>query len=563
MDNLGFNIQLFVESPAIVAVEGLVDAINASVIDWLDPVQLTLLFENRDVLPLSEFVFVGEDQSGPRRTFTPHTIRGHGHVFNSTIAVAFEGHGQVYVMRTIRRRQLYGISTIIHYRLPSLLKCNSSAAHTIELLDLLGLCHVPNELEDNLFVVVRKLHQKIRAAMRRRRSLRLCNKKRKTDEDPRDDDDVVVVVVIPADIVMKILNLLPVDFVTRCLLVSKSWQQIIRNKVFIRSFPLFQPSSPPLRILMGFKVEDPQTGLFYYNVFTSSSSLSSSSTSISTSFQSRMPHRPFGSPKLNPRAYYPLYYVNGLINIGECIFNPCTGKTLFLPHLKTVRSTFVQTFFGYDPVNDEYKVMSMSKKMKDAHPWWTDFHVLTLVANQESYWRVIHSSVPHRPRTSGLCMDGAVYYIAHTGTEGQQSLVRFDLKTEKFDIFAGVSETIQTYQRPLNLINYYGKVAVAIQPIRYETRVDFFVFQAGKKDVLERSLHNLPHPFLSLRGINHYTGELVFAPCISTDEAYVFMYDLKEGTFKDITIEVDARPRRNHFSEAMYFLGYVESLMLL
>ncbi|CAN8301221.1 unnamed protein product [Cochlearia groenlandica] len=124
MANLGFNIREFVESPAIVAVVGLVDAINASAIDWLDPVQLSLLFENRDVLPLSEFVLAGEvglyyilvtryidlnvwqDQSGPRRTFTPHTIRGHGHVFNSTIAVAFEGHGQVYVRRTIRRRPL-------------------------------------------------------------------------------------------------------------------------------------------------------------------------------------------------------------------------------------------------------------------------------------------------------------------------------------------------------------------------------------------------------------------------------------------------------------------------
>ncbi|CAN8308266.1 unnamed protein product [Cochlearia groenlandica] len=289
----------------------------------------------------------------------------------------------------------------------------------------------------------------------RRRSLRLFNKKRKTDEDPpRDDDDDVVVVVIPADIVMKILNLLPVDNVTRCLLVSKSWQQIIRNKVFIRSFPLFQPSPPPpLRILIGFRFKDPQTGRFHYNNA--------------------------GSPKLNPRAYYSLYYVNGLINFGECIFNPCTGKTLFLPHIKTGRSTVVQTFFGYDPVNDEYKVMSMSKKMKDVDPSWTDFHVLTLVANQESYWRVILSSVPHhhRPRTIGLCMDG------------QQSLVRFDLKTEKFDIFAGVSETIRTYSRSLHLINYYGKVAVAIQPIRDENRVDFFVFQAGKKDVLERSLH--------------------------------------------------------------------------
>jgi len=39
---------------------------------------------------------------------------------------------------------------------PSLLKCNSFAAHTIAELDLLGLghtlCLLPNELEDNLLI---------------------------------------------------------------------------------------------------------------------------------------------------------------------------------------------------------------------------------------------------------------------------------------------------------------------------------------------------------------------------------------------------------------------------
>ncbi|CAN8270450.1 unnamed protein product [Cochlearia groenlandica] len=137
MDNHGlqtFNVQEWVESPSIMAVEGLVAAINSSVFDWLDPNQLTLLFQNRNVLPLSNFVLAGEvglyyilvsryfdenvwqDQPGPRHTYTPNYIQGHDHVFNATVAVAFEGHGQVYIRRTIRRRQLYGILTIIHYR---------------------------------------------------------------------------------------------------------------------------------------------------------------------------------------------------------------------------------------------------------------------------------------------------------------------------------------------------------------------------------------------------------------------------------------------------------------
>ncbi|CAH8320213.1 unnamed protein product [Eruca vesicaria subsp. sativa] len=205
----------------------------------------------------------------------------------------------------------------------------------------------------------------------RRRSLRLCNK-RKTD-------------VVPLDLQNEILSRLPAKSLVRFMVVSNSWQEIIRSKSFIRSFNFRSLTQPqPLRFLLALHDTD-----LSCRFFSSSSSLLSSSTSISTTFLSKItfPLR---------RASYPSYYVNGLIN-----------------------------------------------------------------------------------------MDGFVYYIAYTGA-GTMSLMRFDLNSEKIDIFARVSEEMKALRYLDNgsrtLINYHGKVAIAIHTYQGLSTIDLFVFEAGKQD---------------------------------------------------------------------------------
>ncbi|KAL0900690.1 hypothetical protein Bca101_084651 [Brassica carinata] len=80
------------------------------------------------------------------------------------------------------------------------------------------------------------------------------------------------------------------------------------------------------------------------DAYVSASSLSSSSTSISTTFLSKI--------TIPLQAWCPRYYVNGLMNMGDIICNPCTGKTIFLPKLAASRGMIGSRFFGYDPVNN-------------------------------------------------------------------------------------------------------------------------------------------------------------------------------------------------------------------
>ncbi|KAL1205883.1 putative F-box protein [Cardamine amara subsp. amara] len=86
----------------------------------------------------------------------------------------------------------------------------------------------------------------------------------------------------------------------------------------------------------------------------------------------------------NPRLNYP-YYVNGLMNIGEIICNPCTGKFITLPSIDilTFRCTpYLKRFFGYDPIKDHYKVLTMTQRTKSSS-WPGHFQVFTLGAKPE------------------------------------------------------------------------------------------------------------------------------------------------------------------------------------
>ncbi|XP_013617152.1 PREDICTED: putative F-box protein At5g15660 [Brassica oleracea var. oleracea] len=342
-----------------------------------------------------------------------------------------------------------------------------------------------------------------------RRSLRLCNK-RKTN-------------VVPLDLQIEILNRLPAKSLVRFMVVSNSWQEIIRSNTFIRSFPfrsLTQTQSQPLRFLLALHDKDDQTGRLSCSFFSSSSSLSSSSTSISTTFLSKITF------PLRCRASYRSYYVNGLMNMGEIICNPCTGKTISLPRDK--RPAFSTRFFGYYPVNNQYKVLCITPhRLSTQH----DFQVFTLGAKPKS-WRFIDCDIPHRTWSNGLCIDGSVYYIAYTGAV-TMSLMRFDLNSEKFDIFARVSEEMKA----------------------------FCYLENWKQDYKEKSFDNLPQLHLRVKSVINRAGDdvIIFAPHHSRSVATVIHHDLKGASFKMMKFEVDVKG--DWFTESNCFVDYVESLM--
>ncbi|KAJ4910876.1 putative F-box protein [Raphanus sativus] len=362
--------------------------------------------------------------------------------------------------------------------------------------------------------------------------------------------------VVPLDLQIEILILLPLKSLARFMVVSKSWQEIISSKSFIRSRSL---THHPLRFLLALHDKDCKNRRRNCRFFFSSS-LSSSSTSIPTTFLSSIT-LPLREP------YYPTYYVNGLLNMGNIICNPCTGKTVYLPKLvdrtkSASRPSLVERFFGYDPVSDQYKVLCITL-YRAQHATPSYFQVFTL-GDKPKRWRFIKCDIPHMSWSNGLCIDGFVYYVA---MDNGMCLMRFDLNSEKFDVFARLSQKMRTLffldKGPRTLINYHGKVAMALRPSDSAPSVDLFVFEAGKQDYKEKSFDNVPQLHLPIKGVtNDMAGDMIFAPIDSRGEVInVIHHDLKGASFKKMKFEVDAKSECQIGSD--YFMGYVENLMLL
>ncbi|CAN6975726.1 unnamed protein product [Brassica rapa subsp. trilocularis] len=128
--------------------------------------------------------------------------------------------------------------------------------------------------------------------------------------------------------------------------------------------------------------------------------------------------------------------------------NPSTGQFVLLPRVKTRRQDILSVF-GYDPVNDVYKVLCMTVVLKRSHmsrngnvvPWEDivseEHQVITLGTNEK--WRMIEFDIPkckyphrHNSGCKGICKDGFMYYLATC--DKKRSLMSFDLSSEEFNV---------------------------------------------------------------------------------------------------------------------------------
>ncbi|KAL0705318.1 hypothetical protein Bca4012_071743 [Brassica carinata] len=130
--------------------------------------------------------------------------------------------------------------------------------------------------------------------------------------------------------------------------------------------------------------------------------------------------------------------------------NPCTGQFVSLPRVKTRRQDILSVF-GYDPVNDVYKVLCMTVVLKRSHmsrngnavPWEDivseEHQVITLGAKEK--WRMIDS--------------------------------------EEFNVTKLPED--QMLQQYSELVNHAGKITIAHQA--YNRNVDLWVLEDANKEV--------------------------------------------------------------------------------
>ncbi|XP_010434740.1 PREDICTED: F-box protein At4g11590-like [Camelina sativa] len=396
------------------------------------------------------------------------------------------------------------------------------------------------------------------------------SKKSKTENNSAEILKEMNIDDVPVELAMDIFIRLPLKSVARCLLLSKFWTGVIRSRDFITSFQVRYSSMMQPRLLVAFIDFDRKRNCEVWHFF-------SLSTSSSTSYLSRVTC-PF------PESAYHSHYVNGLINLGyglhKCIVNPSTGTSIAIPRVET-SSTVAHSFFGYDPVNDEYKLLVLCMKEKLQHRpgppgdrtrvlQLSSEHQVVTLGDKNKPWRMIDYRTPHGPVLNSVCIDGVLFYLAYTGDDLLQlSLMRFDLGSEKLDLFTSVSADFPTAFLYLStLISYKGKVALATT-----TGTDLKVW------VLDQQAENLgwlkesfsikirkkwkQYDLRVIRGTTH-RGELILAPRFYYNEFYVFLYNPDTNSLRGIKVKLHGDYKFKHReTKAVVFSDYVESVRLL
>ncbi|XP_010455570.1 PREDICTED: F-box protein At4g11590-like [Camelina sativa] len=344
---------------------------------------------------------------------------------------------------------------------------------------------------------------------------------------------------VPLELAMDIFMRLPLKSVARCLLLSKFWTGVIRSRDFITSFQVRYSSMMQPRLLVAFIDFDIQRNCEFWHFF-------SLSTSSSTSYLSSVTC-PF------PESVYHSHYVNGLINLryglDKCVANPSTGTFIAIPRVET-SSTVAHSFFGYDPVNDEYKLLVLC--MKDRILQLSSEHQVVTLGDKNKVWRMIDYKTPHGPVLNSVCIDGVLYYLAFTADNlSRLSLMRFDLGSETLDLFTSVSADFPTAFLYLStLISYKGKVALATT--RW-TDLEVWVLdqQAETLGWMKESFSikigmKWKHYDLGdIRGTTH-RGELILAPRCYYNEFYVFLYNPDTNRLRGIKVNLHGDYKFKH-----------------
>ncbi|CDY26448.1 BnaC09g42200D [Brassica napus] len=321
--------------------------------------------------------------------------------------------------------------------------------------------------------------------------------------------------VLPLDLLMEIIGRLPVKSIARFLLVCKLWATTIRSRDFIKSFPLGSCSSHEPRFLIAFN--------------------------------------------------------------EQFIVNPTTGKSIALPRVRTRRKV-VKSFFGYDSVSDEYKVLCMSEAHNGPNFLGpsSQHQIFTLGAKKRS-WRMVECSIPHCPCSSGVCIDGVIYYMAKTGTANlsQLSLVSFDSRCDKFDLVTGVSPEILLNENQFShvvILNFEGKVAITTKTTH---TFDVWVMDqnAEERKWLKKltfsvepwkSLFHSPSS-VSIKGITQ-TGEFILVPYYyNSYDVYVGLYNHYTDTFRKVKAEgnEDNDFIKRNYVRGIFFSDCIESVRFL
>lgn len=350
---------------------------------------------------------------------------------------------------------------------------------------------------------------------------------------------------IPLDLQIETLLRLPVKSLLRFRCVSKLWSSIITSRDFKNRHLSIATSSSPTHLLIAFENSDGEELLLVSSPNPIAPSSSSSSCYV--------PFRDLSLLKIHKNRAHNA--ARGLICVASRkvkICNPSTRDVHIFPRIKFKASPKVYpcrvNFLGYDPIGDQYKVLAF-----DNLHWRSEHKVLTL--GQDKNWREAPCVVcSHAARTSGLCMNGTVYYGAFMSSNPSKSIVMsFDVRLETFDIInvprkvvprghvnMWAPSMLPAAATDKTLINYRGKIGVVENP--REGKFRLWVVEDAENEEWSVNAFHLPESVaaagLDLKVMSTFSnGEICLVPKELSDPFRLFYYSLEKKSMRSVVIE--------------------------
>ncbi|EOA37753.1 hypothetical protein CARUB_v10012576mg [Capsella rubella] len=302
---------------------------------------------------------------------------------------------------------------------------------------------------------------------------------------------------IPIDFMVEILSRLPANSVARFHCVSKLWASTLSSSYFKELFMAKSLAKPRLLFAIGENGNDKGKAKGYgmWSFFSlpqleNPFEKSTSSTTLVASAESHV--QKFSPASIDIDYYSNIKYFSCGYNSGLIYFhgsryqgrpvicNPNTGHYAVLPKKYTYRKAY--SFFGFDPIDKQYKALFM------AYPSGPGHHSVLTFGAGDMKWRKIDCSVRHEIKSDGVCINGVLYYLGDTSDcdndahEGLSDyvVVCFDVRSEKFSFIC--------VERFCRLVDYKGKLAVVF----WEDDFDFYeaaTFELDVDDYLEENLN--------------------------------------------------------------------------
>ncbi|KAL0722669.1 hypothetical protein Bca4012_037268 [Brassica carinata] len=238
---------------------------------------------------------------------------------------------------------------------------------------------------------------------------------------------------IPVDLIIEIVSRLPEKSVARCRCVSKFWASILSRQEFTETFLARSLARPQL--LFACLMDNGK--LFFFS--SPQPQNTDENSSVTANYHMNLPCE----------RIYTVRHISGLVYIREHrilngskhvlvwkICNPITGQCFTLPEVKPHKGySWIRTFFGYDPIEKQVKVLTITWEHEGDNAISNEHHVLTLETDKVS-WRRIECGTPHSPSHDGVCISGVLYYKASEKAFSNASMiVCFDVRSEPFCVF--------------------------------------------------------------------------------------------------------------------------------